>query len=136
MRFVDENDEWFTPNADVPSNHRGTYKQHGKWAFPVYPTNISIVGSPPTPYIFDDRCNPSDAADRLLEVWELGEKGRKLAGKLAREWATSEEAGFTSEKMGYRVIENIDRLLEEWNPREKYELIKVDVENHKLYPIN
>jgi glycosyltransferase involved in cell wall biosynthesis len=26
MRFEDENGEWFTPSADIPSNHRGTYK--------------------------------------------------------------------------------------------------------------
>ena len=26
MRFVDENGEWFTPSADVPSNHRGHIK--------------------------------------------------------------------------------------------------------------
>ena len=39
MRFVDENGKWFTPSPDVPSNHRGTYKEHGEWAFPVYPTS-------------------------------------------------------------------------------------------------
>lgn len=27
-RFVDDKGEWFTPSADVPSNHRGTYKEH------------------------------------------------------------------------------------------------------------
>ena len=42
MRFVDENGNWFTPSPDVPSNHRGTYKEHGEWAFPVYPTSRSF----------------------------------------------------------------------------------------------
>ena len=55
MRFEFEDGTWINFDADFPSNHRGTYKKHGKWAFPVYPSNISIVGSPPTPYIFDDR---------------------------------------------------------------------------------
>ena len=45
MRFEDENGEWYTPSPEVPSNHRKTYTKHGKWALPVYPTNLSIVGS-------------------------------------------------------------------------------------------
>ena len=65
MRFQDDQGLWFTPDETIPSNHRGTYKTHGPWAFPVFPTSISIVGSPPTPYIFDDRCEASDAANQL-----------------------------------------------------------------------
>ena len=36
--------------------------------FPVYPTSRSIQGSPPTPYIFDDRCKWEDATKRIKEV--------------------------------------------------------------------
>ena len=53
MRFTDDKGEWFTPSKDVPSNHRGTYKEHGEWSIPIFPSNISLVGSVPTPYIFD-----------------------------------------------------------------------------------
>ena len=126
MRFTDEKGEWFIPNKEVPSNHRGTYQQHGEWAFPVYPTNISIVGSPPTPYIFDDRCDPLDAADRLYEVYNLSKEERKARGLAGRNWATGEEAGFTAEKQGNRVIEAIDELFNTWKPRPKFELIKVE----------
>jgi hypothetical protein len=52
MRFEFEDGIWIDFDADFPSNHRGTYKKHGKWAFPVYPSNISIVGSPPNPLYF------------------------------------------------------------------------------------
>ncbi len=134
MRFIDNKDNWFTPDENIPSNHRGTWKQHGKWAFPVYPSNISIVGSPPTPYIFDDRCDPSDAADRLYEVWGMSFRERKVRGQMGREWAMSDEAGFTSEKMSYRVMNNINNLLENWTPREKYELIKIDTRKPKVVP--
>jgi len=126
MRFTDEKGNWFTPTKEVPSNHRGTYKQHGEWAFPVYPTNISIVGSPPTPYIFDDRCDPLDAADRLYEVYNLEDLNRKMIGEAARNWAMGNEAGFTAEKQGERVIEAIDELFKTWKPRSKFELIKVE----------
>jgi glycosyltransferase involved in cell wall biosynthesis len=126
MRFTDEKGKWFTPNKEVPSNHRGTYKQYGEWAFPVYPTNISIVGSPPTPYIFDDRCDPLDAADRLYEVYNLSRDERKARGLAGRNWALGDEAGFTAEVQGNRVIEAIDELFNTWKPRPKFELIKVE----------
>ncbi len=134
MRFTDNKGDWFTPDQNVPSNHRGTYKNHGEWAFPVYPSNISIVGSPPTPYIFDDRCDASDAADQLMKVYQLGNETRQKKGLEGRKWALSEEAGFTSEKMGYRVMDNIDNLLQTWNPREKYNLIKFSSPKIKSTP--
>jgi glycosyltransferase involved in cell wall biosynthesis len=124
MRFQDDKGLWFTPDENIPSNHRGTYKECGPWAFPVFPTSISIVGSPPTPYIFDDRCEAGDAANQLMEVYNLDPERKKAIGLMGREWATGNEAGFTAEKQGERVIENIDKLFETWKPRPKYELVK------------
>ena len=137
MRFVDDKGEWFTPSAEVPSNHRGTYKEHGEWAFPVYPTSRSIQGSPPTPYIFDDRCRWEDAADRYLEIYNLTREERKAKGLKGREWALSEEAGFTAERQAERVVEAFTELFNVWEPREQYEIVnateyKQKVLNHKL----
>jgi glycosyltransferase involved in cell wall biosynthesis len=125
-RFVDDKGEWFTPSADVPSNHRGTYKEHGEWAVPVCPNNISLAGSVPTPYIFDDRCSPEDAAKALIEVYNLPKEERKRRGLAGREWAMSDEAGFTAKKMTERVIVAIDKTLENFKPRTRYDLIKVE----------
>ena len=108
MRFEDENGKWFTPSPETPSNNSGKYKKHGEWAFPVYPASRSIQGSPVTPYIWDDRCKPEDAADRIREVYDLGREKRKELGLKAREWCLSEEAGFTAEVQGRRFIETID----------------------------
>ena len=137
MRFIDENGEWFTPSADVPSNHRGTYKEHGEWAFPVYPTSRSIQGSPPTPYIYDDRCRWEDAMERIQECYKLGRKELKQRGLKGREWALSEEAGFNSKHQAERVIEALDTLFNTWIPREKYEVINTNnykgkFLNHKI----
>tara|TARA_B100000767_G_scaffold222997_1_gene211785 strand:+ start:1018 stop:2457 length:1440 start_codon:yes stop_codon:yes gene_type:complete len=137
MRFEDDNGEWFTPNADIPSNHRGTYKKHGEWAFPVYPTSRSIQGSPPTPYIFDDRCKWEDAMERIKECYKLGRKELKRKGLKGREWALSDEAGFTSPHQAQRVIEAFNELFNTWKPREKYELINTNEYkgkflNHKI----
>ena len=137
MRFVDENDEWFTPSADIPSNHRGTYKKHGEWAFPVYPTSRSIQGSPPTPYIFDDRCKWEDAAERIKEVYDLGPEERKRRGMKGYEWAIGDEAGFTSKHQANRVMEALNTLFKTWKPREQYEIVNANEYkgkflNHKI----
>ena len=137
MRFEDENGDWFTPSADVPSNHTGKYKKHGKWAFPVFPNNRSLVGSPRTPYIWDDRCRPEDATEQIMKLYNMSHSERKEAGLEGLEWATGNEAGFTSDKMAKKVENNIDKLFATWTPRKNYELIntnqvKGDVLPHKL----
>lgn len=136
MRFTKDG-KWMDFDENFPSNHRGTIKEHGEWAFPVYPTSRSLVGSVPTPYIYDDRCEPEDAADQIEKVYNLGPEGRKQVGDKGREWALGDEAGFTSEKMGNRVIQYMDELFDTWQPRDKYEFMlageyKKKVLNHKL----
>tara|TARA_R110001599_G_scaffold73587_1_gene203399 strand:+ start:852 stop:2297 length:1446 start_codon:yes stop_codon:yes gene_type:complete len=132
MRFVDEDGKWFTPSPEVPSNNTGRYKKHGEWAFPVYPTSRSIQGSPVTPYIWDDRCKPEDAADRIREVYDLGKEKRKELGAKAREWCLSEEAGFTAEQQGKKFIEAADELFNIWEPREAFEVIDADKDIRKI----
>jgi hypothetical protein len=133
MRFS-VNGKWIDFNADFPSNHNGTVKEHGGWAFPVYPTNRSIQGSPATPYIWDDRCNAEDAAEQIKAVYNLSKEERKTLGLKGREWALSDEAGFTGEKMGARVIETLGNLFDTWKPREKYELINANQVEKKVVP--
>jgi glycosyltransferase involved in cell wall biosynthesis len=133
MRFS-INGKWIDFDADFPSNHNGTIKEHGEWAFPVYPTNRSIQGSPLTPYIWDDRCNAEDAAEQIMNVYNLGKEERTARGLKGREWALSDEAGFTGEKMGQRVIKTLDTLFETWKPREKYEFINVNEVKDKIIP--
>lgn len=137
MRFIDHEGKWFTPSADIPSNHRKTYTECGEWALPVFPTNLSLLGSVPTPYIFDDRCSFEDAAKRIAELYSMSKEERKQRGLKGREWALGDEAGFTSEIMCNRMIETIDTLFERWKPRSKYEFLKDTdykprVLNHKL----
>ena len=136
MRFEDEDGNWFEPSPQVPSNHTGKYKKHGEWAFPVYPTNRSIQGSPLTPYIWDDRCNAEDATEQIVKIYEMGREKAKSLGLKGREFALN-EGGFTGEIMGERAIKAIDQLFNTWTPREKYELIncnevKEDTIKHEL----
>jgi len=136
MRFSKDN-KWVDFDADFPSNHNGTIKECGEWAFPVFPTNRSIVGSPVTPYIWDDRCTAEDAAAQIMNAYNLGRDELRARGLKGREWAIGEEAGFTGEEQGKRVMEAFDALFNSWKPREKYELINYNeveenVVNHKL----
>lgn len=136
MRFVRDG-KWMEVDADFPSNHNGTYKEHGEWALPVYPTNRSIQGSPVTPYIWDDRCTSEDAAARIKEAYEIPKEERTQRGLKGREWAIGDEAGFTGEKMGKRIIQNLDTLFSTWKPRKNFELINTKntekrTLNHKL----
>jgi|TARA_R110000744_G_scaffold108131_3_gene204859 hypothetical protein len=131
MRFEDNYGRWFEPNDQIPSNNTGTYKKHAPWAFPVFPACRSIQGSPPTPYIWDDRCKSEDAAEQILNVYNLGGKERQKRGELARKWVIGDEAGFTAERQGYRIIENLEKLFETWTPRLNYELIKIDSRKSK-----
>jgi len=137
MRFVDNDGKWFTPDANVPSNHRGTYKEHGEWAFPVYPTSNSIQGSPPTPYIFDDRCTWEDVTERLKEVYSIDKDELKARGLKGREWAIGNEAGFTSTQQAERFVSAVNELFDTWEPREKYEIVNANEYkgkflNHKI----
>jgi len=124
MRF-EHNGEWINFTPDFPSNHRGTVKECGDWAVPVYPSNISLAGSVSTPYIFDDRCAPEDVAKALCEVYELPKEEREEKGLLAREWVTSDESGMSARQMCENVIDAMDEAFEKFVPRPRYEILKI-----------
>lgn len=133
-RFENDKGEWIDFDADFPSNHRGTYTKHGEWAMPVYPSNMSLMGSPLTPYIYDDRCKPEDAADAMYEVYMLGREERNRRGLVGREWALSDESKFSSVNMTSTIIDCIDETFTRFKPRPKYDLVKID--DYKVDKIN
>lgn len=126
MRFVDKKGKWIDFDEKFCSNHYGTYKEHGEWAEPVFPTNMSLVGSIPTPYIFDDRADFRDVAKAIENVYNIPKEERQRRGQAGREWVTSEEAMMTADNMGRNVIEAIDTTLTNFKPRKKFELIKIE----------
>ena len=111
-------------NDDFQSNHRGKYKEHGEWVFPVFPSNISLQGSPQTPYIFDDRPSYEDAAEGLKHFYDMGEEKRKECGEKGVEFVQLEELGMTAEHMSNRFIKDMDTAFEKWTPRKRYTLFK------------
>lgn len=125
--FMDEAGNYLDPDIHFTrewgSNHDGRYQTHGEWAFPVFPSNRSIQGSPLTPYIFDDRADWADAADQLLTVYNLGRTERKRRGESGRQYALG-HGQFTAQRMCELFVENIDTAIETFTPRERFELLR------------
>ena len=141
MRFEDVDGNWIKFTEQFGSNHLGKYKKHGKWAFPVFPSNISLIGSPPTPYIFDDRCDFRDVAEQLTSAYVLKMEDTNEYNKLgeaAREWVTSDEAMMTAANMAKNIIDGIDETFNTWTPRSIFDLIKIEdyKPNYLKYPVS
>tara|TARA_B100000214_G_scaffold366744_1_gene336077 strand:- start:256 stop:1668 length:1413 start_codon:yes stop_codon:yes gene_type:complete len=97
---------------------------HGEWVKPVWPSNRSMQGSIPTPYIFDDRCRWDDVADRLKEWYDTPKEERKEAGLKGREWMLREEVGMSCKHMCDRFIHDMEQAWDKWTPRKRFTLYK------------
>ena len=98
---------------------------HGEWVKPVWPSNRSLQGSIPTPYIFDDRCRWDDVADRLKEWYDTPKEERNESGLKGREWMLTEEVGMSAKHMCERFVHDMDTAFEKWTPRKRFTLHKV-----------
>lgn len=125
--FVDEKGELLDPDehygSEWGSNHDGRYKKHGEWVQPLFPTNRALVGSPQTPYIFDDRCDWMDAANALKYWYDKGEDGRKEAGEKGRQFMN--DTGMTAIGMGKRFMEYIDTSIKKFIPRKRFSIYEL-----------
>lgn len=126
MRFEDENGKWIDFTPEFPSNHFGKYKKHGKWAVPVFPNNMSLVGSPATPYIWDDKLDFRELAAAIQKIYEMSPEIRNENGLAAREWVTSDESGMSARMMCKNIIKDIDLTLKTFKPRKSFEFIKTE----------
>jgi len=137
MRFIDENNKWIEFDESFSSNNLGKYKKCGEWALPVFPRTISLIGSPLTPYIFDDRCDFRDIATQLRVSYDMGKEERNRRGQLAHEWVTSEESGMSARNMAENIISGIDETFNNFKPQDNFEFIQIEnlKSNFIKYPI-
>lgn len=131
-RFEDENGEWIKFTADFATNHTGKYKKHGKWVKPVYPSGINLQGSIPTPYIFDDRADIRDVSKAMMAWYETSPQERIDCGLAGREWAMSQEAGFTAEVMCDRYAQATSTVLNNFVAPQRFKVYNVQEEVSKL----
>jgi len=125
MRF-EAKGKWIEFSKEFPSNHFGTYTDCGEWAVPVFPSNLSLVGSPTTPYIWDSHLDFRDLSKAIEQVYNLHPEERIFNGLKGREWVLSDESMMSARNMCKNMIEGIDETLKVWKPRKSFELIKVE----------
>jgi glycosyltransferase involved in cell wall biosynthesis len=125
MRFVKDG-KWYEPTKEMPSNHFGTLRECGEWAIPVFPSNLSLVGSIPTPYIFDDRCDFRDVADAINKVYSMTSEERQKRGLSGRKWVTSSESKMSAQSMADGVCNTLQTAIDKFKPRASFEFIKIE----------
>jgi len=96
----------------------------GKWVKPVWPSNRSLQGSIPTPFIFDDRPSFEDFADVIKQWYDMGDKERVRCGQLGHEFVMSDDAMMSAEAMSNLFIEHMDTAFDKWSPRKRYKIYK------------
>lgn len=95
---------------------------HGDWVIPVWPSSITIGGSVPTPYIFDDRVNVHDVSDAIMVMYDLGKKERKKRGLNGRKFMLD---NFSSKIMCEKMISGIEKSINDFTPRKRFDLYKI-----------
>jgi len=96
----------------------------GDWCKPVWPSNRSLQGSIPTPYIYDDRPRSEDFADALKEWYDMGDDERKRCGKLGHEFVMSDDAMMSATAMCNNFANHMNVAFEKWTPRKRYTIFK------------
>jgi len=129
--FVDDKNEPYNFTPEWPSNSNGRYKTHGDWAKVVYPTARSLVGSIPTPYIFDSRCSFEDAADMMMEWYKEGKEERQQMGLSGRDYVLDPATGMESGEMCRRFIESMNGAFDNWKPAKPFGLFDANYKRPK-----
>ena len=96
----------------------------GDWCKPVWPSNRSLQGSIPTPYIFDDRPRFEDFADRLKEWYDMGDEERQRCGKLGHEFVMSDDHMMSGTAMCNLFKSHMDTAFDKWTPRKRFEIFE------------
>lgn len=105
--------------ADFGSNNVGKYKNHGPWAYPVWPVTRLIQGSIPTPYIFDDLAKWEDAAEGFMYWYLMGDAKRTKCGAEGRRWALN-EGGLNSKNMAKQFIDGMEYVFANWKSPKRF----------------
>jgi len=96
----------------------------GNWVKPIWPSNRSLQGSLPTPYIFDDRCRFDDAGYALKEWYDEGEEKREEYGLEGHEFVMGDESMMSAKAMSQNFIDHMDNAFDKWSPRKRFSIFK------------
>ena len=96
----------------------------GEWVKPVWPSNRALVGSIPTPYIFDDRCRFDDAAQAMKEWYDMERDERNGCGMKGHEFVNDDEIMMSSKAMCQNFMNHMDTAFEKFKPRKPFSIFK------------
>ena len=93
---------------------------HGKWVKPVWPSNRSLQGSIPTPFIYDDRPRFEDFAYAIKEWYDMGKEKRDECGMVGHEFVMSDDAMMSAKAMSQNFTDHMNTAFEKWTSRKRY----------------
>ena len=96
----------------------------GDWVKPIWPSNRSLAGSIPTPYIFDDRCRFDDAGQAMKEWYDMGTEKRAECGMKGHEFVMGDESMMSAKSMSQNFIDQMDTGFSNWKPRKRFSIFK------------
>jgi len=124
--LISSNEGWGLSLTEAMMCGKMIYKKCGEWAIPVFPSNMSLVGSVPTPYIWDDRADFRDIAKAIKEVYDLTPEERIKRGLNGRNWVQSDESNMSARRMCESFISTTKQTLENFKERPYFEFIKTE----------
>jgi hypothetical protein len=82
---------------------------------------MNLVGSPPTPYIYDSRANVEDIVIQMKNIWELTRDNLKNKGLKGREFMIN---NLSSEIMCNGIIRDISECIKNFKPQKRFDIYK------------
>lgn len=102
------------PISWTPENKKRLKEfSYGLWSKPVFP-NRTIIGTPVTPYLYDENANIDDVAEAIRYWYDMGKNERNRRGLLGRDWC--ENRGLTNRNFASNVLQGIEQTLENFKP--------------------
>ena len=98
---------------------------HGEWVKPVWPKTRSLMGSVPTPYIFDDRCDWEDASDKIKQWYEMDKDERRKCGIKGHYFVKSKDSNMSAKNMCGLFVDHMNTAFEKFEPRKRINVYKV-----------
>jgi len=96
----------------------------GDWVKPIWPSNRSLAGSIPTPYIFDDRCRFDDAGQAIKDWYDEGKEKRKEYGMKGHDFVMSDQSMMSGTAMSENFIKQMDNAFDKWESRKRFSIFK------------
>jgi glycosyltransferase involved in cell wall biosynthesis len=93
----------------------GTSFKHGEWVFPLLPDASNIIGSPVTPYIYQDNVSIETIKQQLMDAYADSRNELRRKGLVGRQYFI--DNGFTTQTMCEKITEGIKETMKNFKPK-------------------